>query len=276
MENLKVIDFHTHVFPDEIAQRALQALSEHSGPYKPCTDGTLKGLLKSMDRAGIGLSVVASIATKPGQAWPILEFSKRIKSSRIYPLVSFHPKNSLDEVKGLIAEARHAGIKGVKLHPMYQGFSIDSEDMFPYYEILIKEGFFVVFHTGYDIAFPGNLQASVDRVARLAETFKELEIVTTHTGGWRQWEMLSLLTGFENIYTDISMTVTETGKERFSELLKGFPPERIFFGTDSPWTDQREMVNIINEINLTSELKEAILYKNALNFLKKYHPTLNL
>ncbi len=270
MKIQKVIDFHTHVFPDEIAPRALKALSEHSGPYKPCTDGTLGGLLESMDRAGIGLSVVASIATKPGQAWPILEFSKRIKSSRIYPLVSFHPKNSLDEVKRLIAEATEAGIKGVKLHPMYQDFSIDSEDMFPYYELLTREGFFVVFHTGYDIAFPGNLQASVERVARLAESFKDLEIVTTHTGGWRQWEKLNLLTELENVYTDISMTVTEIGPDSFSELLLNFPHNRIFFGTDSPWTDQEEMVDIVLKLPIPESLKDAILFKNASEFLAEF------
>lgn len=268
MKKPEVIDFHTHVFPDEIAPRALQSLSEHSGPYKPCTDGTLRGLIESMDRAGIGLSVVASIATKPGQAWPILEFSKRIKSPRIYPLVSFHPQNSLDEVKRLIAEASHAGIKGVKLHPMYQGFSIDEKKMFPFYELLAKKGFFVVFHTGYDIAFPGNLQASIERLISLAREIPELIIVATHTGGWRQWDRLELLTEFENVYTEISMTITETGRDRFTELLMSFPEHRIFFGTDSPWTDQKEMVEELFKLDISEALRDAILYRNAAEFLK--------
>jgi predicted TIM-barrel fold metal-dependent hydrolase len=270
MENLKIIDFHTHVFPDEIAPRALQALSEHSGPYKPCTDGTLSGLLSSMDRAGIRLSVVASIATKPTQLWPIFEFSRKIKSERIYPLVSFHPENSLEQVRQLLERAQQAGIKGVKLHPMYQGFSIDEERMYPYYELLLQRGFFVVFHTGYDIAFPGNLQASIERVASIASEFPELQIVTTHTGGWRQWERLELLTPFENIYTEVSMTIPETGRERFTELLMSFPEDRVFFGTDSPWTDQAEMIGKLLNLAIPEPLREAILYKNAIQFLKKF------
>ncbi len=265
-----VIDFHTHVFPDELAPRALKALSEHSGPYKPCTDGTLKGLLSSMETAGISLSVVASIATKPTQSFSILEFSKEIKSASIYPLVSFHPENSIEEVRQLLSEAEEAGIKGAKLHPMYQGFFIDEERMFSFYELLIKKGFFLVFHTGYDIAFPGNLQASIKRVASLAERFPELTVVTTHTGGWRQWEELEMLAGYKNIYTEISMTITEVGAKRFTELLLAFPEERIFFGTDSPWTDQKKMLSEFLELSIPDQLKEAILYHNAQGFLKRF------
>lgn len=270
MEKHKAIDFHTHIFPDEIAERALKALSEHSGPYRPCTDGTLKGLLNSMDRAGITLSVVASIATKPTQLWPIFEFSKKIKSERIYPLVSFHPENSLEEVRQLLDRAQQNGLKGVKLHPMYQGFSIDENRMYPYYELLLSMGFFVVFHTGYDIAFPGNLQASIDRVASIASEFPELQIVTTHMGGWRQWDRLELLTPFENVYTEVSMTITETGRERFTELLTNFPEDRLFFGTDSPWTDQTEMISVLVNLAIPETLKNAILYKNATQFLSKF------
>ncbi len=269
MKKPEVIDFHTHVFPDEIAPRALKALSEHSGPYRPCTDGTLSGLLSSMDSADISLSVVANIATRPTQLMPILEFSKKIKSDRIYPLVSFHPQNSHEEVRQLLQEAEKTDIKGVKLHPMYQGFSIDEKRMFPFYELFAQKGFFVVFHTGYDIAFPGNLQASIDRVVSVARDFPGLQIVTTHTGGWRQWDRLELLIEFENVYTEISMTITETGRDRFTELLMSFPEHRIFFGTDSPWTDQKDMVGELFKLDISESLRDAILYRNAAEFLKR-------
>ncbi len=270
MKSRSVIDFHTHVFPDDIAPRALKALSEHSGPYRPCTDGTLKGLLNSMDSAGITLSVVANIATKPTQSKAILGFSRTIVSERIYPLVSFHPENSPDEVYEILKEASSSGIRGVKLHPMYQGFAIDDRAMFPFYEMIEKEGFFIVFHTGYDIAFPGNLQASVDRVRALAEAFKNLSIVTTHAGGWRQWDRVEILTGYDNIFFELSMTVTEVGKEAFRDIILRLPMERLFFGTDSPWTDQAEMIEVIDSLSIPDALKEAILYRNAEAFLKTY------
>ncbi|HHN63790.1 MAG TPA: amidohydrolase [Nitrospirae bacterium] len=269
---MDIIDFHTHIFPDEIAERALLRLSEHSGDYRPCTNGTLGGLLSSMEEAGITLSVVANIATKPSQVVPILNFCKKIKGQRIYPLISIHPRTSHAEVMEVMKEAKASGIYGVKFHPMYQEFEIDSPGMYPLYEILISEGFFAVFHTGYDIAFPENHNADLDRLAHVAGRYPELEIVTTHLGGWRQWERIGEIAGFENIYTEISMTLTEMSDEDFLKTLSAFNPERVFFGTDSPWADQKEMVKRVMALPLRSELKEGMLFRNALNFMQRYSP----
>src|SRR5512145_1757542 len=112
-----VIDFHTHIFPDKIAKQAVAKLAEESGEYQPKTDGTLSGLLASMDRAGIGRSVVANISTKPTQTEPILDFSRHIQNDRIVPLISFHPGNSPAEVESLLSRAAAMGVRGVKLHP---------------------------------------------------------------------------------------------------------------------------------------------------------------
>ena len=51
-----IIDFHTHTFKDSIAQKALESLS-NSSSINPFTDGTYKGLIKSMDDAKIDYSV---------------------------------------------------------------------------------------------------------------------------------------------------------------------------------------------------------------------------
>ena len=58
-----IIDFHTHVFPDFLAPRAI-GLLEDEGDVTACLDGTVGALIRSMDRAGIDGSVVATIATK--------------------------------------------------------------------------------------------------------------------------------------------------------------------------------------------------------------------
>lgn len=62
----RIIDFHTHAFPDELAKRAIVAL--HDGiEERACLDGRLSSLLSSMDNAGISASVICCIATHPGQ-----------------------------------------------------------------------------------------------------------------------------------------------------------------------------------------------------------------
>jgi hypothetical protein len=264
---MNIIDFHTHIFPDKIATRAVAALAEKSGDYAPRTDGTLKGLLASMDRAGISLSVVANIATRPSQMLPIFEFCMHIAGERIVPLISVHPENTMNDVGALFARAAEAGIRGVKLHPMYQGFAIDDRKMYPLYQLIEHYGFFVVFHTGYDMAFPGNTQADVGRVKAIAGQFKDLTIVATHVGGWRQWDRSGILGKCGNVYTETSITMTEVNDDQFLEALSQFDEDRVMFGSDSPWSDQKEMLERTLQLRMPDGRKEKLLFLNARRLL---------
>jgi hypothetical protein len=87
-----IIDFHTHAFPDQIAETAVPALAA-KGKVTPCLDGTIDSLLASMDKAEVEKSVLCSIATRPGQFDSILAWSKEIRSEQIVPFPSFHPEN---------------------------------------------------------------------------------------------------------------------------------------------------------------------------------------
>ena len=71
-----------------------------------------------MDRSGIDQSVLCSIATRPEQFFPILEWSKAIRSDRIIPFPSLHPADPqlLEHLQVIHDE----GFKGVKMHPYYQ------------------------------------------------------------------------------------------------------------------------------------------------------------
>ncbi len=260
---MNYIDFHTHVFPDRIAKQTMETLATESGHYRPRTDGTLQGLLDSMNRAGISASLVANIATKPAQMVPILNFCKQIKSERIHPLISFHPSNDTEEVEEVFGEAHREGIRGVKLHPMYQRFFIDDKYMYGFYELMASFGFIVMFHSGFDIAFPNNSQADVERIKKVADWFKDLTIVCTHVGGWKQWERIGCLSRCENVYTETSMTLSEVSDEEFVRLIGYFGEDRLLFGTDSPWTDQKEMLERTTQLKISDRLKEKMLYENA-------------
>ena len=267
MGPMNIIDFHTHIFPDKIARQTIERLAEESGEYRPKTDGTLLGLLASMDQAGISLSVVANIATRPGQMMPIFDFCRQLSRDRIAPLISVHPDNNMAEVNALFEQAAAADLKGVKLHPMYQGFFIDDRKMYPLYQLIEHFGFFLVFHTGYDIAFPGNTQADVERVKTIADEFKELTIVTTHVGGWRQWDRADILGKCDNVYTETSMTLTEQCDEDFVRMVDHFAEDRVLFGSDSPWTDQKEMLDRTLRLGLSDSRMEKMLYLNARSLL---------
>lgn len=146
---------------------------------------------------------------------------------------------------------------------MYQDFTIDDRALFPLYQMVEHYGLFVIFHTGLDIAFPGNLQADVERVKNLAREFPGLVIVATHVGGWRQWERSGILGRLPNVHTEISMTMTEMEDREFLKLLGQFDEDRVLFGSDSPWTDQREMADRALKLDISDSRKEKLLEKNA-------------
>jgi predicted TIM-barrel fold metal-dependent hydrolase len=265
---MNTIDFHTHIFPDKIAKQAMDALAADSGKYRPQTDGTLKGLLASMQRANISASLVANIATKPSQMYPILDYCKEIRSSSIHPLVSFHPSNSPEEVEEMLGQAQREKIRGVKLHPMYQNFNIDDKWMYGFYELIASCGLFVIFHSGYDLAFPGNTMADVERIKKIADWFKDLTIVCTHVGGWKQWERIGCLSSCENVHTETSMTLSEVSDEEFIRLIGHFDEDRVLFGSDSPWMDQQEMLKRTEQLNISDARKEKLFYTNAAALLR--------
>ena len=87
-----IIDAHAHAFPDAIAAHALSAVRDHGRWHKITNhhDGTLAGLLASMDRAKIHRAVLCSVATKPTQVEKITDWSVAIASDRIIPFASVH------------------------------------------------------------------------------------------------------------------------------------------------------------------------------------------
>ena len=89
---MPIIDMHVHAFPDALAQRAMAAL-EGPTDWKAIGDGTVGGLLRSMDAAGIDASVICNIATKPSQVEPIFQWCTQIASERIIPFPSVHPRD---------------------------------------------------------------------------------------------------------------------------------------------------------------------------------------
>lgn len=75
-----VIDFHAHLFPDEIADRAIQKLTALNH-LQAFSDGTAAGLRASMRAAGVDLTVVLPVATTPQQVPHINDSAARLNQA---------------------------------------------------------------------------------------------------------------------------------------------------------------------------------------------------
>ena len=65
-----IIDFHTHVFPDKVAAKALPKLAAGSGGMEPVYDATVDGLESFLSKNGIDKAVALNISTNTHRKRP--------------------------------------------------------------------------------------------------------------------------------------------------------------------------------------------------------------
>jgi hypothetical protein len=264
---MPIIDFHTHIFPDSLAQRAIDALKSHSPEAKSYTNGTISGLRKSMKQAGISRSVLLPIATKPSQVATINKGCKDLMADDVIPFGTLHPGSGTFADDIALLASLH--VKGIKFHPEYQDFYIDNRAFFPMYEAIQSSGLIVVFHAGKD---PGPFtcdHALPPAIKKLHENFPRLKIVAAHMGGWRVWTEVEMNILGLPFYFDTSAVREWMDKNEFMRLARKHGTDRLLFGTDSPWFDQAADVRWIDSMELTQEEKDRIFFKNAEALLKE-------
>ena len=261
-----IIDFHTHAFPDKLAAKAMESL-QHGCDVKAKLDGKVSSLLASMDECGIEKSVICSIATKPSQFEPILNWSAQIRTERIIPLPSVHPDD--EQCLERISLIKKSGFKGVKMHPFYQDFFLDEPKMLPIYERISSEGLILMMHTGFDIAFERIRRCDPAKIFYVTQKFPELKLITTHLGSWEDWQEVQRLLIGRPIYMEISMTLEYLDSEVAKNMLLAHPPEYLLFGSDSPWTSQQNTLSLLRQLELGPEKENLICRQNALKLLSE-------
>jgi predicted TIM-barrel fold metal-dependent hydrolase len=258
---MEIIDFHTHTFPDELAPRAIAALISNSPESTNHTDGTLNGLKNSMWTNGITRSVVLPVATKTSQVSAINRNCISLSGSGIIPFGALHPEmeNFQEEINFLKSNK----IPGIKFHPEYQNFYIDSPTVFPIYEALSQAGLIVVFHAGMDPGPFTNDHVVPSMIRKVHKSFPDLLIVAAHMGGWKMWGEVKEYLCALPVYFDTSAVTDQMSKDDFVKIVRLHGAEKILFGTDSPWFDQGEVRRWIEETSLTDSEKERIFCRNA-------------
>jgi hypothetical protein len=211
--------------------------------------------------------VICSIATRPKQFRPILEWSTQTASDRLVMLPSVHPDspNVRDELRIIAGE----GFPGIKMHPYYQETALDDERMIPIYEETQAQNLMLVSHTGFDIGFPRFRCADPARVYDVISHYPDLLFVATHMGGWQDWDNVENILLGKPVYIEISFTLTDMDAERARQFLTTHPADYLLFGTDSPWKDQARDLALLRTLNLPAELEQKILGANAKTLLDR-------
>lgn len=276
------IDFHTHTWPDRVAAVAVPSLKARSNS-DGFTDGTNAGLSQSMKEAGVDLSIVLPVITNPASNSKINQNAAKVNETTeetgIFSFGGIHPEAS--NLKELVHECKELGLKGLKLHPDYVGIPFNDiriKNIISYAE---EEGLVVVTHAGMDIGLYPPIQCTIDMIIEVMKEVAPSRLILAHMGGWMNWEEVNERLPEYPVYLDTAFSIgqipwiKEEGHKPYHMMVNGtfekmvhtFGADRICFATDSPWADQKEYVELIQNMQLTDAEKEQIFSGTAKKLL---------
>jgi predicted TIM-barrel fold metal-dependent hydrolase len=261
LEKAKIIDIHAHIFPEKIAEKAVKAIGDYYG-IKMFGEGTCDALVESGKKINVYKYIVHSTATKVEQVKSINDFIAD-SAARYDSFIGFgtlHPglENVDEEVDRIIS----LGLKGIKLHPEFQRFNIDDQDMLPIYKAA-QGKLPILIHTGDE-----NQQSSCPKkLAKIMDMFPDVVFIAAHFGGYSAWDESEKYLLGKNVYFDTSSSLFKLDAKRATEMIRRHGVEKMLFGTDYPMWDHKEELERFLKLDLTDDEREQILWKNAYRLL---------
>lgn len=263
-----IVDSHTHIFPDKVAAKALSKLSSVIH-LEPSMDGTINGLKESMERGGVGISIILPIVTAPHQFDSILRFAVSVNETcsfgsgpRLVSLAGIHPQS--DTYKEQLRQIKREGFAGIKLHPNYQGLKFDDIR----YMRLIYEAsaldLSIVTHTGADPYTPDDVFCSPDMILHVLDEVAPPKLILAHMGSNENYQESEEKLCGKNVYFDTAYSLMHMEESQLVRMIHEHGADKVLFGTDSPWTEQKDCVDKLHSLSgLSEKEKQQILYENA-------------
>lgn len=268
-----VIDFHTHIFPDRIAEATISMLSQKAG-FRPYLDGRADSLLSSMKNSGVDKSVLLPALTAPKQFDSVNRYTLEVTKSsegHFIPFGGIHP--DCIDVEEKIKFLADSGFYGIKLHPDYQNTFADDEKYINIVTLAVKNNLAVTFHAGLDVGLPEVVHCTPERAYKMLERViantqgYTPKIILAHMGGYRLGkDVLKLLCGAP-VYFDTGFTLFDDDLGTTLEIISRHGADKILFATDSPWAPQSEYLRTLRESGLDCEALDKILCENGKKLL---------
>ncbi len=260
-----IIDFHTHCFPPLLAERALSMMSKVSG-IVPSLDGTRADLLRSMKNEGIDYTVLLPVATKTTQVPKMNNVA--LASNGVDNLYSFGAMHvHYEDIPGELRRLANGGIRGIKLHFDYMNVFIDSDEGISTINHAFDCGLSVLVHAGFDPISPDISYSHVERIAAMLPKLTKGTLILAHYGGLKQLDYVEKLLVGKDVYLDCSMAHNYASLAQCRRILLNHDPDKLLYGSDSPWASQHSVYEVLEKMQLGDELMEKICFRNGARLL---------
>jgi hypothetical protein len=258
-----IIDAHCHVWPDEIARKIL---SSRPVGLDPVHDGTIDGLRRTMDLAGIDLALTLAVANTGKTVWRTNEFIGRVDRSRFIPFGTVHPDLSVEENLRALHEN---GVVGVKLHTLFQSVAFSDVKTREILSALAEGGIPVLSHVGSGGEEDQNERGTPESLHLMMNEIPDLKLIAAHYGGYKVLDEAEKWSVGINVHLETSWppSLGILSPERVVSIIRRHGADRVVYGSDWPMTDPATEIAAIQALGLTDEETQGILGDNLARLL---------
>jgi predicted TIM-barrel fold metal-dependent hydrolase len=259
-----IIDAHCHVWPDEIARKVL---ADRPVGLDPVHDGTLDGLRRTMDAAGIDMAMTLAVANAGRTVQRTNEFVGRVDRTRFIPFGTVHPDLSIEEN---LAALRDNGIAGVKLHPLFQEVAFADQRTREILTALAENDIPVIAHVGAGGDADANQRGAPRQLHAMLSGITGLRLIAAHFGGYQvldeaeQWSLGADI----HLETSWPPTLGSLSRELILSIIRRHGADRVVFGSDWPMTDPATEITAVKALGLTPEEERDVLGENLARLLR--------
>lgn len=257
-----IIDSHTHVWPDDLADKVLRG---RRAGMSALADGTVGGLLRSMDSSGVDRSVCLGVAQSAEYVQRVNTFIGGLDRSRLIGFGTVHPGLSVEKN---VESLRNNALLGIKVHPLYQGFGLDDPGFWDILEAMGSE-FVVIAHVGDGEDQEANRRGEPAKLRMITDHFKDLPLIACHFGGYRRLDDAERHVVGSRAFLETAWppSLDDLDQERIRNLIFRHGADRVIFGSDWPMTDPAREIAAVRALDLGPENEKAILGGNLARLL---------
>lgn len=258
-----IVDAHCHVWPDHIAP---QVLRTRPADLNPVHDGTIDGLRRTLDAAGVDFGVCLGVAATARTVQRTNEWIGSVDRDRFVPFGTVHPELPV-EVN--LASLQDNGIRGVKLHPLFQDLHLADPRVVEIAAGLAEAGLPVITHVGAGGDPAANDRGAPQHVAALLDRVPGLTLMACHFGGYHRLEEAErhLVGSRALLETSWPPTVGELERNRIRTVIERHGADRVVFGSDWPMADPATEIAALRALGLPAEDEGAVLGGNLAGVL---------
>lgn len=271
-----IVDSHIHLFPTEdVGKTVVENIKAESG-VGYYGYGTPDEYLVDMKKSNIDKAVILSFSPdnqlKNMNFWTTAITRKGKNRPAKYPMfIPFISVSPTMKGRTPIEELEHKykwGMKGLKIHPVAQGFAPDDERMWPVYEWMVKHELPLTAHSGINVD-EKSCFGEPERWLPVLEEFKDLKLILAHLGNGFWDQTIEIADKYQGVMFDTAIAISQIkGPKTLDDtgavdMIRTIGSDRILFGSDYPWINPLKDIERIKNLYIAEEDKKLILGGNA-------------